>query len=691
MNFSNLTTTDYQAICVGIFFWAWFFVWAAGRSFKAGLLYEEPPVYFRHRNYKFARILFLPIMVYGFFGVGYGDLIEGENLVDLFGDVVQGVYMGPVAGVLVAAALLWGIPILMMRRRMRHEENPGEWGTAAFVFFRWCWLGLILLLSIGYFQVIEFFDGLLPFPIDPGTGAAVAGGGGVLYLLLWGLPSSLVARNAAQAEPAAVDMLPTVRWIGLPAYVVYLTRRRTRTSVTKRDGPQKLCPSCMRPTNDLGRYESLQFENCPHCGEVIPPVFTINDYVLHYSELVEESLDGAHGKGKHGKKSGKQKTDMVQRVLRAILTMAIRERGTDVHVLKEHNRCHIRCRTDGVLFTMLELPEELLRLIVSTIKVQSDMDISERRKPQDGSFKTVVDDRKLDVRVNTSPASDGEAASLRLLYRSRVLGTLDRLGMGRRSNQMMTECITRPHGLILVTGPTGSGKSTTLYNALGTIADGKRNIITLEDPIEFQIDGLTQMQINSRKGFDFTTGLRSILRQDPDVIMVGEIRDSETAKMTIDAAMTGHLVFSTLHTIDTTTTVGRLLDLGVDAHRHAEALLMIIAQRLVRRVCQSCAEDIEMTSEQLAEMGFPGAPETLKFKLGKGCERCHDSGFFEREGIYEVFKSEPTLRKMIGDRAAPYEIRRQARKQGMRTLLEDGFTKAILGRTTTEEVLRVTS
>jgi type II secretory ATPase GspE/PulE/Tfp pilus assembly ATPase PilB-like protein len=255
----------------------------------------------------------------------------------------------------------------------------------------------------------------------------------------------------------------------------------------------------------------------------------------------------------------------------------------------------------------------------------------------------------------------------------------------------MEKAIQNPHGLILVTGPTGSGKSTTLYNALSSITDGRRNIITLEDPIEFKIDGLNQMQVEPSKNFTFVTGLRSILRQDPDVIMVGEIRDGETAKMAVDASMTGHLVFSTLHTIDTTTAVGRLHDLGVDPHQHAEALMMIVAQRLVRLICNHCGEEYKVSAEDLAAMGFPGGPEKLVVRRGMGCRLCYSSGYFDREGIYELLEARGTIARMIAERAAPQTIRNEARRLGMRTLLEDGLSKVVLGRTSLEELKRVTS
>jgi type II secretory ATPase GspE/PulE/Tfp pilus assembly ATPase PilB-like protein len=264
--------------------------------------------------------------------------------------------------------------------------------------------------------------------------------------------------------------------------------------------------------------------------------------------------------------------------------------------------------------------------------------------------------------------------------------------MNARNVSLFARLIARPSGLILVTGPTGSGKSTTLYNALESIATGERNIITLEDPIEYKVSGLTQMQINPKKGFTFATGLKTILRQDPDVIMVGEIRDQETAKMAIDAAATGHLVFSTLHAVDTIAVQGRVKDLGIEITRYADVMLLVLAQRLVRLTCPRCSEAEDITREQLAIAGLPGAPQP-KYSVvrGKGCPHCHETGYRGREGIYEFFSPNDELRAMMGRGDSLQSLRRRARALGMRTILEDGLTKVLLGRTTLEEVMRVTS
>ncbi len=680
-----------EGVVLGLIFWFWFFFLTPERAVRAGVVLQDPPLFFRMATYKLIRLL----AFFACAGVGYltaptdANRAYSTKLLAAAPNILQ--YTGVLLAIGLTLLLLFVIPSLVAWQRRNKDEHPGEWLTVTLVFYRWLLLGSILTASIWLIGQMD--------PRSAGTDDAVLIGipplATILYVLWWGWPAMSVAKLAAQSEPIAIDALAGVRTWGVPLWIGFLVHRSSQKKrLARGDGSsQKLCPSCMRPIDQVEFYESLDFDACPHCKEVIPPIFGLNEYVMHYSQRAAEIAEMRQGnlKGKKAREADRFEHDTVQRILRATLTMAVRERGTDLHFVNEQGRFLVRCRTDGVLFTMLDLPEVLQRSMISAVKVQCNMDISERRKPQDGSFKSIVDGKKLDVRVNTSPTPGGETASLRLLYEQRVLGSLEHLGMTSRCLRQLGENIVRPHGLILVTGPTGSGKSTTLYNSLGTIADGKRNIITLEDPIEFKIEGLTQMQVDASKNFGFASGLRTILRQDPDVIMVGEIRDGETAKMAIDAAMTGHLVFSTLHTIDTTTTIGRLQDLGVDPHRHAEAVLLIVAQRLVRLICKDCVSEYEITAEELAVLGMDGGPAKLVLKRGDGCDVCHHTGFFERSGIYELLEPDNEIRAMIGQRAAPAELRKAARDRGMRTLLEDGMVKAILGRTTIDEILRVTS
>ena len=676
----NLDQHLIEALVTAVVFWAWFFILAPARAFKTGIELEDPPIFFKMSAFKGLRFLAL-IAVLGA-GFLFKDDFAQLKLIDSLQDPKK--IPGLILGALLCLLLLWGLPEMTARGRVKREESPGEWRTPMLVLFRWIWLGLLLLV---YLPLADATGDQYDVPL--GGGLALAGA--IVFVLWWGLPSMRVARIAqSDDDPHAMASLARVRWVGLPAWFQFVIQRLGRDRADAKSGTHKLCTSCMRPIDNIDAYGALRFDACPHCGEMIPPAFSLEDYIQYYATRMQEIHNAKAGGAKAKGRAPKHEDDLVQRILRAILTLAVRERTTDLHILCEDNSLLVRARTDGVLFTLAEIPELLLRPMISAIKVQCNLDISERRKPQDGSFKTLIDEKNLDVRVNTSPSSTGETASLRLLYRQEVLGSLKKLGLSHRNYRLFSEYIFRPHGMILVTGPTGSGKSTTLYNALATIANGKRNIITLEDPIEFEIDGITQMQIDAGKGFDFVSGLRSILRQDPDVIMVGEIRDDETAKMAIDAAMTGHLVFSTLHTIDTSTTVSRLLDLGVDPQRHADALLMLVAQRLVRITCDLCRQDYELTRAELEELGLPGAPERLILKRGTGCPRCHETGYYGREGIYEIMTPDEKLRRMIIDQAAPMDIRVEARRGGMRTLMEDGLSKALIGRTTIDEVLRVT-
>jgi type II secretory ATPase GspE/PulE/Tfp pilus assembly ATPase PilB-like protein len=682
----DLSTESIEAMILMIFLWLFCFVLAPGRAFRVGVSLDEIPVQLKMRWFKYFSLSMLLL----FLGIGYRfPVVSNLSLTSAdWGTVIYAVLGMQVPGLVLLPVLLivllFLVPAMTARGRIRNDEEPGEWLTPPLVYYRWVMLGLALVACTGYYAGIEIFYGFLPYPMPLFWGILIPVSAALFYLVYWGIPGMKINSMADQGHPRAIDSLPRIRWTGLAGYLRFVISERRKNGID--DSVHKLCTSCMRVVDNLQDYENLEFDKCPHCEEIIPPVFTLEDYIINYSDLI-----GKTGENARRGKAATYQSDMVQRMLRAIFVMALRERSTDIHLLSEEGKFMVRCRTDGVLFTMLELPEPQQRMMINSIKAQSQMDISERRKPQDGAYKTSLDGKPIDVRVTTSPTAFGETASLRLLYRGRVLGSLDRLGLKKRQYPMVKALLQRPHGLILVTGPTGSGKSTTLYNCLGDIADGKRNIITLEDPIEFNIDGLTQMQINIAKKFTFASGLRSILRQDPDVIMIGEIRDDETAKMTIDAAMTGHLVFSTLHTIDTTTTIGRLSDLGVDAHRHAEAILAIISQRLIRLNCMSCSTTYTMTAQELAELDLPGAPETMTLKQGRGCPVCHDSGYYEREGIYEVLSPNSDIRRLIAEKSSPLEVRAAARKAGMRTLLEEGLIRVMLGRTTVHEILRVTS
>ena len=378
----------------------------------------------------------------------------------------------------------------------------------------------------------------------------------------------------------------------------------------------------------------------------------------------------------------------VVRLVNQVLFEAARRRASDVHIQPTENDVAIRFRIDGVLTDYVRPALSLLDELVSRIKVMCALDIAEKRLPQDGRATVRIGPRLIDLRTSVIPTTHGERVVLRLLDKGARLYDLARLGMAEDVLAPFSELIRRSHGLILMTGPTGSGKSTTLYAALQQIDYRRLNVVTIEDPIEYQLPGISQTQVAQRKGMTFATGLRSVLRQDPDVIMVGEIRDEPTARLAIQAALTGHLVLSTLHTNDAIGAVARLIDLGIEPYLVADALLGVGAQRLVRITCSDCAEPVALTNSSVHYLG-PDVGE-LTYQQGSGCERCGGLGYYEREGIFEFLPIDAALRELIHQRAAASLLREQALRSGMRSLRGDGIRKIRAGRTTPEEVLRVT-
>jgi type II secretion system protein E len=383
----------------------------------------------------------------------------------------------------------------------------------------------------------------------------------------------------------------------------------------------------------------------------------------------------------------------VVKFVNQIVQEAFRERATDIHVEPMENDLRIRYRVDGVL-VQAPVPPQLKRFqaaIISRIKVMADMDIAEKRLPQDGRINVRSGGSELDVRVSTIPTAYGESVSLRLLTRNSMVLGLDSIGLNPLDQKVVEKLINLPHGIILVTGPTGSGKSTTLYAFLSTINSIDQRIITVEDPIEYELAGVNQIQVKPDIGLTFASGLRHILRQDPDVIMVGEVRDLETAEIAIRAALTGHLVFSTLHTNDAAGAVTRLLDMGIEPFLVSSSVEAILAQRLVRTICQSCKEEYHPGMEILREVGFPAEDrETTKFYRGRGCEECRYTGYKGRLGIFEVLVMSEALRPLVIERKSSTTIKQVACARGMSTLRDDGWDKVKRGLTTLEEVARVT-
>jgi len=382
----------------------------------------------------------------------------------------------------------------------------------------------------------------------------------------------------------------------------------------------------------------------------------------------------------------------IVKLVNLVLFEALKQEASDVHLQPREARTLVRLRIDGVLFDALHLPAGAHEEVASRIKIMAGMDIAEKRLPQDGRATVRIGERDIDLRVSSVPARHGERVVIRFLDKSARLFTLDELGMDAPTAARFEPLVGLEHGLILVTGPTGSGKSTTLYASLGRIDSTERNVMTLEDPIEHQLEGVSQIQVARKRGMSFASGLRSVLRQDPDILMVGEIRDQETAVLAIQAALTGHLVFSTLHTNDAASAVTRLLDLGIAPYLVASSLVGVLAQRLVRRVCPHCAEPERPEARVLEALGLdPGDPagEPSGHVRGRGCQRCRGTGYHGRVGCFELLTVDEPVRRLIQGRATASEIGEAGRAAGMKGLAEDGARKAAAGLTTLEEVLRV--
>ncbi|MCK0536315.1 type II secretion system ATPase GspE [Alcanivorax quisquiliarum] len=376
------------------------------------------------------------------------------------------------------------------------------------------------------------------------------------------------------------------------------------------------------------------------------------------------------------------------RLINALLQEAIRENASDIHIETFERRLLVRMRVDGVLREVLAPRRELAPLLVSRIKVMARLDIAEKRVPQDGRISLRVGGRDVDVRVSTMPSSNGERVVMRLLDKQAGRLQLGHLGMGDVCYKEMMEQIHKPHGIILVTGPTGSGKTTTLYAGLTELNDSSRNILTVEDPVEYQLEGIGQTQVNNKVEMTFARGLRAILRQDPDVVMIGEIRDLETAEIAVQASLTGHLVLSTLHTNTAVGAVTRLQDMGIEPFLLSSSLLGVMAQRLVRVLCPDCKTPYDATPGELAVMGCAeGEPMTLY--RPNGCEHCNQLGYRGRTGIYELVVVDDDMREMIHERASEQALEQHARKRTP-SIRADGWRKVMAGDTTIEEILRVT-
>jgi type II secretory ATPase GspE/PulE/Tfp pilus assembly ATPase PilB-like protein len=370
------------------------------------------------------------------------------------------------------------------------------------------------------------------------------------------------------------------------------------------------------------------------------------------------------------------------------LLQGVRQGASDIHIEPGVKNCLVRFRVDGQLREVLRPRADVHAAAVSRIKVMSKMDIAEQRKPQDGRFHARIDNRTVDFRVSTLPTVQGEKVVMRILDRASISFDLDRLGVPEDQLARLKSILRRPHGLVLVTGPTGSGKTTTLYSAVEMVKNIARNIVTVEDPVEYQLELINQVQVQQARNMTFASALRSILRQDPDVILVGEIRDVETAETAIQAALTGHLVLSTLHTNDTASTITRLVDMGVAPFKISAALVGIVAQRLVRKVCNNCKTSYFPSAELLKMVGYQDRTRQ-QFSRGQGCAQCHDTGFRGRRGIYEILDVNHKVRQFIQDSAPLDQIRAELLAQGGGLLLSQALRMADDGLTSLDEVIRV--
>ncbi|MBZ0136137.1 MAG: Flp pilus assembly complex ATPase component TadA [Planctomycetes bacterium] len=381
----------------------------------------------------------------------------------------------------------------------------------------------------------------------------------------------------------------------------------------------------------------------------------------------------------------------VVKLLNFLLATAIRDRSSDIHLEPFEDRFQVRYRVDGALLAMENPPKELAPSLISRIKVLSKLDIAETRLPQDGRIELVLEGRSVDLRVSTLPTMFGESCVMRILDRSNVSLDLDNLGMRPEDNEMIKALIAKPNGIVLVTGPTGSGKTTTLYSCLNYMNSPNIKIITTEDPVEYDLPGVMQCQVNEEVGLTYGAALRSILRQDPDMILVGEIRDRETGGIAVEAALTGHLVLSTLHTNDAPSATTRMLDLGLESFLIAATLEAIVAQRLVRKICNNCKDYYEPEAEHAMELGLrPEAIAGKKFAYGKGCSRCNSTGYKGRMALYEMFRINDEIKQMIMDDANVAALREAGRRHGMRTLRESGQLAIYDCATSIDEVMRET-
>ncbi len=415
----------------------------------------------------------------------------------------------------------------------------------------------------------------------------------------------------------------------------------------------------------------------------------IDEYYKNAAE-VEDDLSAMEGEGDLEQLHEISEDAPIVKLVNLIVTRAVNDRASDIHIEPQEKDMRVRYRIDGVLHEVMRSPKQIQAAVLSRFKIMASMDIAETRKPQDGHCGLSISGRAVDFRVATLPTVYGERIVLRILEKESIMLDLDDLGFLPESLEKFKSAYTQPYGAILVTGPTGSGKSTTLYATLNVLNTQAKNIVTIEDPVEYRLPGINQVQINSRAGLTFGKGLRAILRTSPDIVMVGEIRDQETASIAVEAALTGHLVLSTLHTNDAPGAIARLTEMGIEPFLISSAIDCVQAQRLARRLCSSCKEEYKPSKQALLDAGFPlNGDEVPTLYRAKGCTKCNGTGYKGRCGIYEVMVMSEQLERLTVARASAEEIKRAAIEEGMKTLRDDGLEKVRLGVTSIEEVMRV--
>ncbi|MEZ4873141.1 MAG: ATPase, T2SS/T4P/T4SS family [Bdellovibrionales bacterium] len=403
-----------------------------------------------------------------------------------------------------------------------------------------------------------------------------------------------------------------------------------------------------------------------------------------------ESRDNAH-RAMESITHVSDKPGSVEALINRILDQAVGHQASDIHLEPQEDELQIRERIDGILEKSLDVPMKLHAAMVSRLKIMANLDIAEKRAPQDGRFNYVSRGKNIDFRVSTLPTIRGEKVVMRLLDKSNMKIDLDRLGLTQEMGDQFRHLLSHPYGILLVTGPTGSGKTTTVYSMLNHLNSMEKNIITVEDPVEYQFQIINQVQVNPKINLTFSSALRTILRQDPDILMIGEIRDKETADIAVRAALTGHLVISTIHTNDSATAVSRLVDMGIDPFMISSSLLGVVSQRLVRKLCVHCKEEVKTTDNNLTPLHQQLLEQNHTIYRAKGCEKCFETGYTGREGVYELLIPDNQTRKAINDGASAHDIQELLRQVGFTTMREDGIRKIIEGITSVEEVLKSNS